>query len=54
MEAARLKQPIYLKNVLTLKWKTKDVLFWGRDYTFVSTENKKLWIRAGLKKFKFN
>lgn len=49
MEFVRLNQPLYYKSVLTLKWKSKDVLLWGRSYTFVFIENERLWIHPGLK-----
>lgn len=28
---AELNQPRYFRNALTLKWKTENVLLWGRD-----------------------
>lgn len=30
------------KNVLTSKWKTKNMLLWERGCDFISTENKRL------------
>lgn len=40
METAKLKQLIYFLNVLTLKWKSENMLHWGRGYAFVSKETK--------------
>ena len=41
IKAFGLNQPIYLINVLTSKWKSKDVLLWGRGYVFISTGNER-------------
>lgn len=45
---AELNQPRYFRDVLTLKWKSKNVLHWGRGYAFVSTGNERLWIPSRL------
>lgn len=36
-----LKQPICFKDILNLEWKSENVMYWRKGYTFVSIENKK-------------
>ena len=54
MKIAILNQSIYFKIVFTLKFKSKDMLIWGRGYTFVSTGNESLWIHSRLTKIRFD
>ena len=49
-----LTQTIYFENALTLKFKSKDVLLWRRDFAFAYIENEKLWIYSGLRKRSFH
>ena len=44
INAAELIQDRYFENTLTSKLKSKGMLFWRRDFAFVSTGNKRLWI----------
>ena len=54
INAAGLIQPIYFENVLTSKFKSKDMLLWRRDFAFVSTGNGRLWIHSELRKIRFD
>lgn len=40
---SELKQLVCFKDVLVSLWKPGDVLYWGRSFVLVSTEEK-LWI----------
>ena len=44
----------YFENTLASKLKSKGMLLWRRDFTFVSTENKRLWIYSELRKIIFD
>ena len=54
INAAELVQDRYFKNTLTSKLKSKGMLLWRRDFAFVSTENKRLWIYSELRKITFD
>ena len=54
INAAELIQDRYFENTLASKLKSKCVLFWRRDFAFVSTENERLWIHSELRKIRFN
>lgn len=53
VKAARLNQSIHVKIVLTSKCKSKNVLYWGKDYTFISIGNERLWIYSRLVEIRF-
>ena len=53
INAAKLTQDRYFENTLASKLKSKGMLLWRRDFTFVSTENERLWIYSELKKIIF-
>ena len=40
---AKLNQRVYYKGLLTSKFESKDMLFWNRDSSLVSTEDENLW-----------
>ena len=50
---AKLNQPDYFKDVLTLQWKPGDVPCWGRRFALVSTGEEKLWTPSKLIKVQF-
>ena len=54
INAAELIQDRYFKNTLVSKLKSKGMLLWRRDFTFVSTENERLWIYSELRKITFD
>lgn len=54
IQPVRSKKPIYLKNILTSKFKSKIMLLWGRVYALISTENQRLWIHSRLRKIRFD
>lgn len=51
---AELNQSVCFKDVLTSKWKSGNVLHGKRGCTFVSAENKKLYILSVLINVSFN
>ena len=53
INAAELIQDRYFENTLASKLKSKGMLLWRRDFTFVSTENERLWIYSELRKIIF-
>ena len=53
INAAELAQDRYFENTLASKLKSKGMLLWRRDFTFVSTENERLWIHSELRKIQF-
>ena len=54
INAAELTQDRYFENTLASKLKSKCMLFWRRDFAFVSTENERLWIYSELRKITFD
>lgn len=54
IKPARVNQPICFKDTLASKFKSKDVLIWGRRYAFNSAGNEWLWIHFKLKKIRFD
>ena len=54
INAAELIQDRYFENTLTLSLKSKGMLLWRRDFAFVSTENKRLWIYSELRIITFD
>ena len=54
INTAGLNQSIYFKNILTSKFKSKDMLIWGRGYAFVAKGNDRLWIHSGQRKIRFD
>ena len=46
--AAKLNQHIYFKGILTSEFESKNMLFWKRGGSFVSTEDENLWITSRL------
>ena len=54
INAAELIQDRYFENTLASKLKSKGMLLWRRDSTFVSTENERLWIYSELRKIIFD
>lgn len=44
IQTAKFYQLTYFKNILTSKFKSKDVLLWGRGFAFIRTGNVSLWI----------
>ena len=54
INAAELIQDRYFENSLASKLKSKDMLFWRRDFAFVSTENERLWVYSELRKIIFD
>ena len=52
--AAGLIEHIYFENVLTSKFKSKDILLWRRGFVLISTGNERLWIYFGLRKIRFD
>ena len=44
--AAELNQYVYYKGILTSEFGFKDMVFWKRGFSFVSTEDKNLWIAS--------
>ena len=54
INAVGLIQPIYFRNALTSKSKSKDMLHWRRGFAFVSTGNERLWIYSWLRKIRFD
>lgn len=53
-KTTELNQSICFKNVLTSEWKSENVLYQGRGYTFTFTGNKELWIPSKLIKIRFD
>ena len=53
INAAESIQERYFENTLASKLKSKDMILWRRDFTFVSTENERLWIHSELRKIRF-
>ena len=51
-ETAQLNQPRYFRDVLSLKWDSKNLLHWGRGNAFVFTGNKRLCIPSRLIKIR--
>ena len=47
-KTTELNQLIYFKDVLTSEWKPGHVLHWGRNFSFISTGEEKLWIPSKL------
>ena len=45
---AKLNQHIYFKGILISKFKSKDLLLWKRDSSFVSTEDENLCFPSRL------
>ena len=39
---AELNQFRFFMDAFTLKWKSNNVLLWGRGYAFVSTGNERI------------
>ena len=54
INAVELIQDRYFENTLASKLKSKGMLLWRRDFAFVSTENKRLWIYSELRKIIFD
>ena len=54
INAVELIPDRYFENTLTSKLKSKGILLWRRDFAFVSTENKRLWIYLELRKIIFD
>ena len=54
INAAELIQDRYFENTLTSKLRSKGMLFWRRDFAFVSTGNKRLWIHSEIGKIRFD
>ena len=54
INAAKLIQDRYFENTLASKLKSKGMLLWRRDFTFVFTENERLWIYSELRKIIFD
>ena len=54
INAAELIQDRYFENALTSKLKSKGLLLWRRDFSFVSTGNERLWIHSELRKIRFD
>ena len=54
INAAELIQDRYFENILASKLKSKGMLLWRRDFSFVSTENERLWIYSELRKIIFD
>ena len=53
INTAELIQDRYFENTLASKLKSKGIILWRRDFTFVSTENERLWIHSELRKIQF-
>ena len=54
INAAELTQDRYFENTLASKLKSKGMILWRRDFAFVSTKNKRLWIHSELRKIRFD
>ena len=54
INTTKLIQDKYFENTLTSKLKSKGMLFWRRDFAFVSTENERFWIYSELRKIRFD
>ena len=53
-EIVEFSLPRYFRNFLTLKWKSENILCWGKGYIFVSTGNERPWIPSKLIQTRFN
>ena len=54
INAAELIKDRYFENTLASKLKSKGMLLWRRDFSFVSTESERLWIYSELRKIIFD
>ena len=54
INAAELIKDRYFEKTLASQLMSKGMLLWRRDFTFVSTENKTMWIYSELRKIQFD
>lgn len=54
MYIARLNKPIYFKNVLTSKFRWKDMPLLKSGSVFISIRNERVYIPSDLKKIRFD